>query len=578
MGWRRGPSVCRVGWGRRSWWRRNGRPNGRGGTSLLRPARARREGGGRLALERVFDPWGRAGEEAAEFGFELFHGFLHFPGDGAVTEVAFDAAADAADVFGFGEVHFEEEAAAGAEGEKVFVGRRGEEAHGVEGMVHGGLVFDGEVRVSDDLGGFVAELAGVVLAVLLAAAVAVEVAVGADVHDHVVAVEAAAEATEEFVVFGAGSEGGIDDLLPDGGGGGGGPIVEGAEGPVGDGVEESRGDFGGGIGGFEEVDIGAGGGGGGEVLLGPEAEGGGGFGEVGVGVAVFGEGGGEGFGLGVVPAAGGGFGAGGGDFGADGADLGVGGGFEAADLFFEGADAGDLADVGGDGPEEEVAGDVEGAGSDVALVGVGLHVVRAGELGGEMGEGCVVDEAVGGEESLAGGLEGGFFNVIEFGRNDEAGLAEVLIAGGFGLAVPELFVFGFGGGEFGDAFEAEGEMAEVSDGGVPVLEVEAFEELGGVVGADPIERLGDGVGGAAVAGEGVGALFGSERGDGEDAPFGRGGWHVGEKGGRRQGKVDGDSSDLDYRKYSCWLGLAGVGVVGMGWRGRRLGRAGAARM
>lgn len=164
------------------------------------------------------------------------------------------------------------------------------------------MIFDREVGFGDDLGGLVAELARIVLAVLLAAAMAMEVAIGTDVHDHVVAVEAAAEAAEEFVVFRAGLEGGVDDLLPDGGGGCGRPFVEGAEGPVGDGVEERRGDFGGGIGGFEEIDIRAGGRGGREVLLGPEAEGGGGFGEVGIGVAVFGEGGGEGFGLRVVPA------------------------------------------------------------------------------------------------------------------------------------------------------------------------------------------------------------------------------------------------------------------------------------
>ncbi len=142
-----------------------------------------------------------------------------------------------------------------------------------------------------------------------------------------------------------------------------------------------------------------------------------------------------------------------------------------------------------------------------------------------MGEGRVVDEAVGGEEGLPGGLELGDFDAGEFRGDDEAGFAEVLIARGLGLAVPELFVFGFGGGEFGDAFEAEGEMAEVGDGGVAVLEVEAFEELRGVVGADPVERLGDGVSRAAIAGESVGAFFGGQGGDGENAPFGRGCWH-----------------------------------------------------
>ena len=167
-------------------------------------------------------------------------------------------------------------------------------AEGGEGVVHGGLIFEGEAGVGDDLGGFVAEEAGVVLAVLLAAAVAMEVAVGTDVHDEVVAVEAAAEAAEEFVVFRACAHGGIEDFAAEGGGGGGGPFVEGAEGPGGDGVEERGGDFGGGIGGFEQIDVRGGGGGGGKVLFGPEAEGGGGLAEVFVGVAVFGEGGARG--------------------------------------------------------------------------------------------------------------------------------------------------------------------------------------------------------------------------------------------------------------------------------------------
>jgi hypothetical protein len=53
---------------------------------------------------------------------------------------------------------------------------------------------------------------------------------GANVHDEVVAVEAAAEVAEEFVVFGAGAEGGVEDLLAEGGGGGGGPFRRGRKG------------------------------------------------------------------------------------------------------------------------------------------------------------------------------------------------------------------------------------------------------------------------------------------------------------------------------------------------------------
>ena len=56
------------------------------------------------------------------------------------------------------------------------------------------------------------------------------------------------------------------------------------------------------------------------------------------------------------------------------AQFGVFGCLQAADLLFQRADAGHLADVGGHAPEQQVARHVEGARRQVALVGVGLHV------------------------------------------------------------------------------------------------------------------------------------------------------------------------------------------------------------
>ena len=141
-----------------------------------------------------------------------------------------------------------------------------------------------------------------------------------------------------------------------------------------------------------------------------------------------------------------------------------------------------------------------------------------------MGEGGVVDEAVGGQECFAGGEELRAFEVVELRGDDKAGFAEVLIAGRLGLAVPELFVLHFGGGEFGNAFEAERKMAEVGDGGVAVLEIEAFEELRGVVRFHPGEGVDDGVSRAAVAGECVRALFRGERRDRKNAAFRGRGW------------------------------------------------------
>ena len=75
------------------------------------------------------------------------------------------------------------------------------------------------------------------------------------------------------------------------------------------------------------------------------------------------------------------------------AQLGVLGGLQAADLLLQRADAGDLADIGGDAQEQQVARDVEGARGDVALVGVGLHVVGAGQALGEAARRRLVDLA-----------------------------------------------------------------------------------------------------------------------------------------------------------------------------------------
>ena len=64
---------------------------------------------------------------------------------------------------------------------------------------------------------------------------------------------------------------------------------------------------------------------------------------------------------------------------------------------------------------------------------------------------------------------------------------KILIARRARLPVPQLLVFNLGGGQFGDAFEAHHHVAEVGNGRVAVLEVEALEELLRVVRAHPLE-------------------------------------------------------------------------------------------
>ncbi len=67
---------------------------------------------------------------------------------------------------------------------------------------------------------------------------------------------------------------------------------------------------------------------------------------------------------------------------AQGADFGGGVGEQARDLGFKGAGADDLAERGVGGQRKQVAGDVEGAGAEGALVGFGLQCLRPRDAAG----------------------------------------------------------------------------------------------------------------------------------------------------------------------------------------------------
>ncbi len=68
-----------------------------------------------------------------------------------------------------------------------------------------------------------------------------------------------------------------------------------------------------------------------------------------------------------------------------------------------------------------------------------------------------------------------------------AGTGKILIARRFRLAIPKRLLFDLGGGQFGDALEAHHGVAQVGDGSVAVLEIEAFEEFLRIVGAHPFD-------------------------------------------------------------------------------------------
>ncbi len=124
---------------------------------------------------------------------------------------------------------------------------------------------------------------------------------------------------------------------------------------------------------------------------------------------------------------------------------------------------------------------------------------------------------IGVEQLLPGcGVSGGRV-ASQFRRRDETGAREILIARGAGLAVPQLFVFDLSGGELGDAFKTHDDVAQIGDGRVAVLEVEAFEKLGGIVRPHPLDGIANGIGGAGVSRQRIGDLFRGHGRDGQDA-------------------------------------------------------------
>ena len=115
---------------------------------------------------------------------------------------------------------------------------RGQVAHGGERGVHRELVNLARAGFGDQRGRLVAERARIFLAEFLAAAMALHIAVSADIDDEVVSVEAATEAAQDFIAAGAGLERDIDDLGAARFAPAARHFIELAEGAVGDGIEK----------------------------------------------------------------------------------------------------------------------------------------------------------------------------------------------------------------------------------------------------------------------------------------------------------------------------------------------------
>src|SRR5437762_10044811 len=72
--------------------------------------------------------------------------------------------------------------------------------------------------------------------------------------------------------------------------------------------------------------------------------------------------------------------------------------FEPPDLTLERPDTGDLADVGRNAPEQQVASDVESPRRDVPLVSLRFHLLGAGQLAREIFERAGADLPIGVEQ------------------------------------------------------------------------------------------------------------------------------------------------------------------------------------
>ena len=251
--------------------------------------------------------------------------------------------------------------------------------HRGERGLHGGAVDLPGAGFGDQLRRVEAQIAAVGLAEFLAAAVAVQIAEGADIHHDVVGVQAPAKPGQNLVAPRARLQRHVDHfgalpLAPRAG-----QFVQFAERAGGDRVEQRGGDIGGDVGGAHEIDaVGLMAGARRQILRGPEFEIFAGLRDVLVGIGVARQGGGQGLGLGVgIPDAIGQGGAGLRDFVAQAAQFLVLGSLQPPDLLLHRAYAGHLPHIGGNAPEEQVARHIEGAGGEVALIGVRLHVLGA---------------------------------------------------------------------------------------------------------------------------------------------------------------------------------------------------------
>ena len=199
------------------------------------------------------------------------------------------------------------------------------------------------------------------------------------------------------------------------------------------------------------------------------------------------------------------------------AHLGGGMAEQAGDLGFQGAGVHDLAERGVGGERKQVAGHVECAGLEGALVGLGLHGFGTGDAAAQGIENGRGGALVSVEEARNGlGIKLCRGRIRAKIRKKPAGFEEVLVAGRSLLAVPPLLVNQHDGGQQAEPLDGEGDMGQVGDRAVAVLKIKGVEELLGSLAVDLGQRFAHRKRGAGVLGHGVGQDLGVGAVDGED--------------------------------------------------------------
>ena len=163
---------------------------------------------------------------------------------------------------------------------------------------------------------------------------------------------------------------------------------------------------------------------------------------------------------------------------------------EAGDLRFQGARVDDFSQRSVRGQRQQVAGTIEGSGAQGAVVGVLLHFFRLGNLGAEQFDRTAGNFVIAGEER---------FNLLRIKlprldvgaecRQIPATLFEILIAGGAFLAVPALLIHQHDGRQQRQTFHGKGDVRQVRNRTVTILEIECVQELFGTLGIQFAQRL-----------------------------------------------------------------------------------------